>query len=114
MMQYQQQEAQTSDGCSFTPTGPLEFSQEAYAVLDAGRELWRYYHKQARANPNASYYDIKMHFQGTKTTKNGKVQMNSTSEDATYNTLLANLRQAMKGLAAHIEPKVYEYGFLKK
>ena len=25
-----------------------------------------------------------------------------------------NLRQAMKGLAAHIEPKVYEYGFLKK
>ena len=60
------------------------------------------------------YYDIKMHFQGTKTTKNGKVQMNSTSEDATYNTLLANLRQAMKGLAAHIEPKIYEYGFLKK
>ena len=92
----------------------MEFSQEAYAVMDAGRELWRYYHKQARANPNASYYDIKMHFQGTKTTKNGKVQMNSTSEDATYNTLLANLRQAMKGLAANIEPKVYEYGFLKK
>ena len=111
---FTEQEAQTLDGCSFTPTSPLEFSQEAYAVLDAGRELWRYYHKQARANPNASYYDIKMHFQGTKTTKNGKVQMNSTSEDATYNTLLANLRQAMKGLAAHIEPKVYEYGFLKK
>ena len=40
--------------------------------------------------------------------------MNSTSEDATYNTLLANLRQAMKVLAIHIEPKVYEYGFLKK
>ena len=111
---FTEQETQTSDGCSFTPTGPLEFSQEAYAVLDAGRELWRYYHKQARANPNASYYDIKMHFQGTKTTKNGKVQMNSTSEDATYNTLLANLRQAMKGLAANIEPKVYKYGFLKK
>lgn len=93
---------------------PWSFLQEAQAVLDAGRELWRYYHKQAGANPNASYYDIKMHFQGTKTTKSGKVQMNSTSEDATYNSLLANLRQAMKGLAAHIEPKVYEYGFLKK
>ena len=32
-----------------------------------------------------------MHFQGTKTTKSGKVQMNSTSEDATYNALLADL-----------------------
>ena len=111
---FAEQDSQTTDDSSFTPTEPLEFSQEAQAVLDAGRELWRYYHKQAGANPNASYYDIKMHFQGTKTTKSGKVQMNSTSEDATYNSLLANLRQAMKGLAAHIEPKVYEYGFLKK
>ena len=105
---------QTTDKSCFTPTEPLEFSQEAQAVLDAGRKLWRYYHKQAGANPNASYYDIKMHFQGTKTTKSGKVQMNSTSEDATYNALLADLRQSMKLLAAHIEPKVYEYGFLKK
>ena len=111
---FAEQEPQTTDGNSFTPTEPLEFSQEAQAVLDAGRELWRYYHKQAGANPNASYYDIKMHFQGTKTTKNGKVQMNSTSEDATYNALLADLRQSMKLLAAHIEPKVYDYGFLKK
>lgn len=111
---FTEQEAQTPDGNSFTPTEPLEFSQEAQAVLNAGRELWRYYHKQAGANPNASYYDIKMHFQGTKTTKSGKVQMNSTSEDATYNALLADLRQSMKLLAAHIEPKVYEYGFLKK
>lgn len=111
---FAEQDSQTTDDSSFPPTEPLEFSQEAHAVLDAGRELWRYYHKQAGANPNASYYDIKMHFQGTKTTKSGKVQMNSTSKDATYNTLIANLRQAMKGLAAHIEPKIYEYGFLKK
>ena len=111
---FTEQKAQTSNGNSFTPTEPLEFSQEAQAVLDAGRELWRYYHKQAGANPNASYYDIKMHLQGTKTTKSGKVQMNSTSEDATYNTLLADLRQSMKLLAAHLEPKVYDYGFLKK
>lgn len=111
---FTEQEAQTPDGNSFTPTEPLKFSQEAQAVLDAGRDLWRYYHKQAGANPNASYYDIKMHFQGTKTTKSGKVQMNSTSEDATYNALLADLRQSMKQLAAHIEPKVYDYGFLKK
>ena len=86
------QDTQTTERSCFTPTEPLKFSQEAQAVLDAGRDLWRYYHKQAGANPNASYYDIKMHFQGTKTTKSGKVQMNSTSEDATYNALLANLR----------------------
>lgn len=111
---FAEQEFQTSERSNTTPSAPLKFSTEAQAVLDAGRELWRYYHKQAGANPNASYYDIKMHFQGTKTTKSGKVQMNSTSEDATYNALLTNLRQAMKVLAAHIEPKVYEYGFLKK
>lgn len=104
----------TEDKSLLTPTEPLEFTEEAKDVLDTGRELWRYYHKQPNANPNASYYDIRMHFQGTKVSKNGKTQMNSTSEDTTYNTLLANLRQAMKALAAHIEPKVYEYGFLKK
>ncbi len=88
-------------------------SIEATAVMDAGRELWKYYHKQSNANPNASYYDIRLHFQGTKTTKNGKEQMNSDSTDTVYTTLNNNLRQAMRQLAAHIEPKVYQYGFLK-
>ena len=32
-------------------------SPAARAVLDAGRELWKYYHAQPDANPNASYYD---------------------------------------------------------
>ena len=82
----------------------------ARAVLDAGRELWRYYHAQPGANPNASYYDIRAHFQGCK--PNGT--MNATSADATYSALLANLRSAHKALAAQIEPKVYEYGFLKR
>ena len=39
--------------------------------------------------------------------------MKSESADATYIALLANLRDAMKNLAKRIEPKVYEYGFLK-
>ena len=82
--------------------------------MDAGRELWRYYHAQPGANLNASYYDIRLHFQGVKRTASGKEQMNPTSSDATYNTLLANLRSAHKALAAHIAPKVYEYGFLKR
>ena len=89
-------------------------SPAAAAVLDAGRELWRYYHAQPGANPDASYYDIRLFFQGATTDAKGKSKMNSSSSDATYTQLLAALRAAMKRLAAAIEPKVYEYGFLKK
>ena len=89
-------------------------SPAARAVLEAGRELWRYYHAQPNANPNASYYDIRLHFQGMKKTASGKEQMNATSSDETYNALLANLRAAHKTLAAQIVPKVYAYGFLKR
>ncbi len=94
----------------------LQFSHEAKAVMDAGRELWRYYHRQpiAKERPNASFYDIRLYFQGTKTTKSGKQQMNTESTDATYTSLITNLRQKQKELAKKIEPKVYEYGFLKK
>ena len=85
-------------------------STAARAVLDAGRELWKYYHAQTDANPNASYYDIRAHFQGCK--PNGA--MNTKSSDATYNAIISALRTAHKELAAQIEPKVYEYGFLKR
>ena len=85
-------------------------SPAARAVLDAGCDLWRYYHVQPGANPNASYYDIRAHFQGCK--PNGA--MNAKSSDATYNELISALRTAHKALAAQIAPKVYEYGFLKR
>ena len=62
----------------------------------------------------ASFYDIRLHFQGVKRTTSGKEQMNATSADETYNKLLATLRTAHKALAAQIAPKVYEYGFLKR
>ena len=89
-------------------------SESAKNVLDAGRELWKYYHAQPEANPNASLYDIRLHFQGVKVSKSGKEQMNSESEDARYTELICALRQALKALAIEIRPKVYEYGFLKK
>ena len=94
----------------------LLFSEAAKAVMDAGRELWSYYHQQpiAKERPNASFYDIRLYFQGTKTTKSGKRQMNTESTDATYTSLIINLRQKQKELAKNIEPKVYEYGFLKR
>ncbi|MBD5208334.1 MAG: hypothetical protein HDS80_00085 [Bacteroidales bacterium] len=99
--------------CTIDDNNPLKFSEEAVAVFDAGRELWRYYHSQPDSNPDASLYDIKLYFQGTKTMKNGKIQMKSDSEDKTYTELIHNLRDKLKTLASKIEPKIYKYGFLK-
>jgi len=89
---------------------PLEFSPEAQAVFDAGRELWRYYHSKPNVNVNASLYDIKEYFQG----RNEKGKMNNKSTDETYTNLTGNLREKLKLLAEKIEPKIYEYGFLKQ
>ena len=94
---------------SLIPRTPMVFSAEAQAVFSAGRALWSYYHAQPYANPNASYYDIREHFQG----RNAKGIMNAKSDDAKYTELLATLRAAVKALGDSIAPKVYEYGFLK-
>ena len=108
---------------SFVPSAPLVFSPEAVAVFDAGRELWRYYHAQPDANPNASYYDIRAHFQGRNGPRAGRAisdeafplkqgRMRSKSDDAEYTRLWDNLKKAMEALRQRIVPKVYEYGFL--
>ena len=90
------------------------FTPEAQAVLDEGRKLWTYYHKKIQNNKtapvDASFYDIREFFQGRK--ESGT--MNTKSDDDTYNALIKSLREALKVLAAAIEPKVYEYGFLKQ
>jgi hypothetical protein len=70
--------------------------------------LWRYYHSQPKADANASFYDIREHFQG----RNDKGTMKTKSTDAQYNELIGILRERLKVLAKKIEPKVYEYGFL--
>lgn len=92
---------------------PLAFSPEATAAMDAGRALWQYYHRQPGALPDASLYDIRLHFQGVKTSKSGKTQMNTISSDDTYTVLIKDLRARVAALARKIEPKVYAYGFLK-
>jgi hypothetical protein len=88
----------------------LEFSEEAKAVFDAGRELWKYYHSKPNVNVNASLYDIREYFQG----RNDKGRMNSKSDDQVYMKLIGELRDKLSILAGKIKPKVYEYGFLKK
>lgn len=101
----------SQDGGLFGNDGKaLEFSEAAKAVLASGKRLWRYYHKQPGSNPDASLYDIRFFFQGV----NEKGKMNATSGDATYNALIGDLRLNLKALAKCIEPKVYEYGFLRK
>ena len=107
------------DTKNFIPQKPLKFSKEARAVFDAGREIWLYYHTNARENDynaNASLYDIKEYFQGRKKDEKGNEtgRMNATSTDERYNELMANLRLTLKQLAEKITPKIYEYGFLRK
>lgn len=105
-------QAPSVDEKDFIPSEHL--TPEAKTVMDAGRKLWWYYHRQPDAIPNASLYDIRLHFQGFKTTKTGKVQMNTESNDGHYTELITELRKALKALAKSIEPKVYRYGFLLK
>ena len=81
---------------------------EATAVFDAARELCRYYHSQPASNPNASFYDIREHFQG----RNARGVMNPNSPDATYTALLDSFKRAYKTLSDKIAPRIYAYGFL--
>ncbi|GAA7281995.1 hypothetical protein HpM006_13930 [Helicobacter pylori] len=95
---------------------PLEFSQSALKVFDAGREIYRYYHTQVLTNrpynANASLYDIKEFFQGRNV--QGKLNSPPKAKDEYYKQLYANLQDALKDLAKEIQPKVYEYGFLRE
>jgi hypothetical protein len=87
----------------------LQFSKEAKAVFDAGRELWNYYHTQPDCNVNASLYDIREHFQG----RNESGKMNNKSSDETYTKFISILRENLNLLAKKIQPNVYKYVFLK-
>jgi hypothetical protein len=98
------------------PTEPIQFTPAAQAVMEAGRKIWEYYMAQkpkiygaAPINVNASFYDIRVYFQG----RDDKGKMRSDSEDQTYMSLLRDLRNNQKILAKQIEKKVYLYGFLK-
>lgn len=87
-----------------------EFLEEASAVFDAGRELWKHYHSQPNVNVNASFYDIREYFQG----RNDIGRMNSKSDDSIYMELIGELRNKLNFLADKIKPKIYEYEFLKE
>ncbi|GAA7038362.1 hypothetical protein ID0178_11540 [Helicobacter pylori] len=95
---------------------PLEFSLCASKVFDAGREIYRYYHNQDFTNrpynANASLYEIKEFFQGRNA--QGKLNSPAKAKDEYYKQLYANLQDALKDLAKEIQPKVYEYGFLRE
>ena len=104
------EETTTLFGTTTVENKSLQFSDEATAVFDAGRKLWKYYHAQNSVNVNASLYDIREHFQG----RNEQGRMNAKSNDETYTQLIGDLREKLNVLATKIKPKVYEYGFLKE
>ncbi|AFI06497.1 hypothetical protein [Helicobacter cetorum] len=95
---------------------PLEFSENALSVFNAGKEIYRYYHAQDFTNhdynANASLYDIKEFFQGRNA--QGKLNPPIKAKDGYYKQLYANLQDALKDLAKDLQPKVYEYGFLRE
>lgn len=86
----------------------LTLSRDAQMVMDAARELYRYYHKQTESNPNASYYDIREFFQG----RNSNGKMNNKSNDEEYTRLMNILQEEHAKLGKIIALKVYEHGFL--
>ncbi|EAI8231844.1 hypothetical protein CT506_00225 [Campylobacter upsaliensis] len=102
------------DELDFIPTKPLIFSDEAKEVLQAGKEIFKHYHTQAKDskdyNPNAALYDIKAHFQGFN--DKGKMNPPQKADDEAYKERLGTLNYALKNLAKKIEVKVYEYEFL--
>ncbi|GAA7594921.1 hypothetical protein HpBHB49_14620 [Helicobacter pylori] len=95
---------------------PLKFSPSASKVFDAGKEIYRYYHTQDFTNrpynANASLYDIKEFFQGRN--EKGRLNSPTKAKDKYYKQLYANLQDTLKDLAKEIQPKVYEYGFLRE
>lgn len=90
-------------------TTTLVFSAEAQEVFNAGRELWKYYHKQPNCTVDASLYDIREYFQE----RNEQGKMNNKSNDENYMNLISVLRAKLSLIEKKIEPKVYEYEFLK-
>ncbi len=77
---------------------------------DNRQASWWYYHSQPHCNVNASLYDIREYFQG----RNEHGKMNTKSNDQTYMQLIRQLRETLRHIEKKIEPKIYEYGFLKK
>lgn len=98
---------------NFIPQSPLVFSSEAQEVFNVAKNLWQYYHQEAKGKENysinASLYDIKLFFQG-KSLKTGN--MNSNSSDKEYNQKSSLLSASLKILGKKIEMKTYAYQFL--
>ncbi|CCM73698.1 non-canonical purine NTP pyrophosphatase [Helicobacter heilmannii] len=69
------------------------------------------YHTQEKSDPNASLYDIKEFFSGRDA--KGKLNPASKAKDAHYKMLYAQLKEVLGALAQALQPKVYQYGFLR-
>ena len=100
------------DNDNIKTRGKIEFSTEASDVFNAGKKLWKFYHNFTGININASLWDIKAYFQGTG--KKGDLINKNKCDNKDYRELIDNLSDKLELLAKKIEPKIYEYGFLKR
>jgi hypothetical protein len=89
-------------------------SKDAKNVYNMGKTLWKYYHQTIKQDDkalvDASLYEIREYFKG----RDEKGRMKTKATDERFNELDAGLRLSLKILARKIQPKVYEYGFLKR
>ena len=86
----------------------LTLSQEAQAVLDAGRSLWRQFHatrfeKKIRDEfklnrPDAGWYQVRR-----------ALEANADSESVDFEPF----KEAYAALSAKLRPQVFEFGFLR-
>ena len=92
-----------------------KWSKESKAVLESGKALWIYYHEKTRKirteSVDASLYEIREFFK-ERNKETGRI--NTKSKDDKFTELDSFLKSALQILAEKIQPKVYEYGFLKK
>jgi hypothetical protein len=89
------------------------FTQEASAVLEAGRVLWQYYHAVIKNNDSqlndASLYEIREYF---KKRNSATGRRNIKAADIQFNELDEVLKESLNTLAKRIKPLLYTYGFL--
>lgn len=88
-----------------------EFSAEAVAVLDAGRELWKAYFEHTDSYDVREEYKLNRADVGWYQIRNALKKRNESSDYPPVS--FADFESAYKKLGDKLRPLVFEYGFLK-
>ena len=86
----------------------LDFSPEARAVLDAGREIWRHYHSNDFNHKIRAEFKLNRSDVGWYQIRKA-IEANSENHEYDFKAF----KSTYENLSAKLRPKVYELGFLK-